>query len=125
MDAYQRQQFDFFLNTAVERFVERIEQRNEGAEIALERLRQSPNGEGIWISEFVDAVFSDFLLDNADGACFILRALAARTAVVPAGQNVEAMLKSMARGVFTPLLKQKTEEALEQRISYQPVRSGE
>ena len=38
MELYERQQFDFLLQTSVERYVERIEQRNEGATNALERL---------------------------------------------------------------------------------------
>jgi hypothetical protein len=124
MDLYQRQQFDFILSVLVERFVERIEQRNEDAETALKRLREEPEGDSIWLSEFVAAAFSDFLLDNLDGACFVLRALPARRAVALETGTVERALISLAQKVFAELLKQKTEESLEQRIGYQPVSPG-
>lgn len=125
MDLYERQQFDFFLKAAVERFVERLEQRAQGPDRALERLREAPESDGVWLGGFVDALFSDFLLDNPDGACFVLRSLAKRPAAAPTGRSVEEMVGSLARNAFAELLKQKTEEALEQRIGYQPVRTGE
>ncbi|MCG8349344.1 MAG: hypothetical protein MI924_16370 [Chloroflexales bacterium] len=78
MEAYLRQQFDFLLITATERFVERIVQHSGGPEAALARLRLDPQGEGIWLDEFVRARFQDFLLDNVVGACFVLQALAWR-----------------------------------------------
>jgi len=64
MDLHEKQQFDFLLNTAVERYVERLEQRNGGVTVALSRLRQDPEAEGIWLSRFTQAVFEDSLLDN-------------------------------------------------------------
>jgi hypothetical protein len=118
MEAYQRQQFDFLLFTAADRFVERIVQRNDGYENALARLRENPQGEGIWIDEFVQAIFQDFLLDNPAGACFVLQALHRRTVpAMPAG-TVESTLNSMARRAFADLLQSKVEEALEQQSGY-------
>ncbi len=118
MEPYERQQFDFFLMTAVNRFQERITQRNEGGAQALERLRNDPDGEGVWLHQFVDALFQDFLLDNLEGACFVLRALPKRKTSAPNSAPVEQMLGQMARTVFTDLLKSKTEEALEQTLMY-------
>jgi hypothetical protein len=118
VEAYQRQQFDFLLVTAAERFVERIVQRNEGAANALERLRANPQGEGIWLDAFVQAIFQDFLLDNLAGACFILQALARKSTPAPPVGTIEAMLISMARRAFADLLARKTEELLEQQIGY-------
>jgi hypothetical protein len=116
MDLHQRQQFDFLLLTAVERFVERIEQRNEGAANALARLRADAQGQGIWLDEFAGAIFQDFLLDNIEGACFVLSALAKRhTPAQPAGR-IEATLIAMAKAAFAELLKQKSEERLEQAL---------
>ena len=40
MEAYLRQQFDFLLITATERFVERVVQRSGGPEAALNRFDQ-------------------------------------------------------------------------------------
>ena len=42
MDIHARQQFDFFFNAAIERFVDRIEQRCGGPVPALEKLRTDP-----------------------------------------------------------------------------------
>ncbi len=118
MDAHERQQFDFLLATAVERYVERLEQRNEGATNALNRLRQNPEHDGIRLREFVSAVFADFLLDNPDGACFILRALPRRPIDSPPAGPVGGMLQAMAAAAFGELLRQKTEESLEQHAAY-------
>jgi hypothetical protein len=117
MDLHEKQQFDFLLNTAVERYVERLEQRNGGVEIALERLRRDAEGEGVWLRRFTQAIFDDFLLGNAGGACFVLQALAKRTVPGVASGKVETTLDTLAKHAFADLLKQKTEEALEQRCS--------
>jgi hypothetical protein len=85
MDLHERQQFDFLLQIAVERFVERVQQLGE------QRAQVRP---------FTDAIFADFLLDNADGACFVLRALSRET---------EATLIGMAKGAFSDLLQKKVE----------------
>jgi len=119
MDLHERQQFDLLLQLAVERFTERLEQRNQGAANALRRIRANPNGEGIWLSEYVDAVFQDFLLNTTDGAAFVLRALPKRKIFAPHGGTVESMLHAMAASAFGDLLCQKTEEELERRIGYQ------
>ncbi|NJN19237.1 MAG: hypothetical protein HC822_24775 [Oscillochloris sp.] len=118
MEPYQRQQFDIVLQMAGERFVERIVQRNAGIEHALAKLRQDPQGEGIWLDEFVQVLFSDFLLDNIAGACFVLQALGKRPAPDVSGETIEIMLQHLARRAFADLLARKVEEALEQQSSY-------
>lgn len=122
MDPHARQQFDFFLNASIERFVDRVEQRCGGPVPALERLRADANAEGVWLDEFVAALFADFLLDDAAGATFVLQALARRPApqlpAVP-GENTERYLMRMAHVAFGVVLRAKTEEALEQRQAFQ------
>ena len=118
MNLHERQQFDFLLATATERYVERLEQRNGGPEAALENLRKNADGNGVWLNEFTTAIFSDFLLDNVEGACFVLASLARRTVVPPAQGSIETMLIAMAKSAFATLLGAKAEEALEQRASY-------
>ncbi len=100
MDLHERQQFDFLLQVAVERYVERLDQ------VGPDRVK---------IGGFVDAIFNDFLLDNADGACFILRALVKQTAPAMAGSNVEQMLLAMAKTAFSDLMQRKIDESLELR----------
>lgn len=131
---FERQQFDFFLQTAVERYVERLEQRFRGSERAIVGLREDVNGHGAWLREFCDAVFDEFLLNNVDGACFILRAVAQQkletdtvlfgsdsASPCTANQNVESHLRQLAKRQFSQLLYNKTLEALEQHSGYQPI----
>lgn len=118
MNLHERQQFDFLLMTATERFVDRLIQRQMGAGNALARLREDANGEGIWLDEFVGAIFQDFLLDNIGGACFVLTALARSRVEVTAGKNVEETLVGMAKRGFGDLLQRKTEEYLEQEMMF-------
>lgn len=121
MDAHARQQFDFFFGSAIERYVERLEQRCGGPVPALARLREDTNADGVWIDDFVAALFSDFLLDNAAGATFILQALARRPVPVVSqpARTVEDWLQLVARQAFAGVLAAKTEEALEQRLAFQ------
>jgi hypothetical protein len=123
MDLHARQQFDFFFNVAIERFVDRVEQRCGGPVPALEQLRTNPNGEGMWLDEFTAALFRDFLLDNAAGHAFILQALSKRPApeVNVAGMSVDAAMGAMARAAFASVLRIKTDEQLEQRLAFQVV----
>ena len=117
MELYKRQQFEFFLVTAVDRYMDRLIQRNQGADNALRKLRQDPQGDGVWLDQFVDALFEDFLLNNIGGACFILQALAKQSISAPPSGNIEAVLIAMARDAFGDILRRKTEEVLEQQSS--------
>ena len=119
---HERQQFDFSLNAAIERFVDRVEQRCGGPVPALARLRDDPNAEGVWLDEFVAALFADFLLDNAGGSTFVLQALGRRPApsIAPlAGESMEQHLGRLARTSFAAVLRLKSDEALEQRQAFQ------
>ncbi len=120
MELHQRQQFDFLLMTAAERFADRLVQRNQGPVQALERLKAEPNGPGVWLDEFVDALFQDFLLDNPAGACFVLQALARRRLVAPLPQadRVETFLVALAKQLFGELLRIKVTEMLEQEALF-------
>lgn len=121
MDAHARQQFDFLLNAAIERFVERCEQRCGGPVPALARLRDDPNSDGVWTDEFVQALFADFLLDNPAGAAFVLQALVRRPlpVVTTPAANIGDWMQRVAQQAFAVVLANKTEEALEQRVAFQ------
>lgn len=134
MNAHERQQFDMLLQMAVDRYAERLVQRNDGPEQAHVRLRDTPDAEGVWLSGFVDAVFQDSLLDNTAGACFVLEALERRPVPAPAGDATSAgaaassvgdLLARVSRQAFAALLRQKTLEELARRSSYQAVRTTE
>jgi len=113
VEAYQRLQFDLLLGIAVERFVERITHRCGGYEAALARLRDDPQGEGVWLDEFTQAFMRDFLLDNPAGACFVLQALERRRIAAPQPGTIGTMLEQMALRAFADLLAAKTVETLE------------
>ena len=116
MELHARQQFDFLLMTAVERFTERLVQRSGGAVPALEALRAADSRE---LALFVDALFQDFLLDNPAGACFVLEALAERRVGPLAGGDLGAVLVALAKHAFGDLLSAKSEEALEQAAAFE------
>ena len=120
MEAFARQQFDVLLGGAIASYVERLEQRCGGPVPALARLREDPNGVGVWLDEFIDALFRDTLVDNAAGACWVLQALGRRpTPPVPATGTIDAALGVMARAAFREVLRLKSEETLEQRLAFQ------
>lgn len=121
MDLYQKQHFGFFLQTATERYVARLEERFRGADGALKSIKNDAEGEGVALTQFTDAVFEDFLLNNVAGSCFVLQALATRTVAPTEAGTVEATLIGMAKKLFADLLLQKTIESLEQHSGYQPV----
>lgn len=126
MDLYQKQQFGFFLQTATERYVSRLEERFRGADSALAKINEDCEGEGVWLTRFTEAVFEDFLLNNIEGACFVLQALANRRLSSKSCESsdsvtVEEALVVMAKQLFAELLLQKTVESLEQHSGYQSV----
>jgi hypothetical protein len=118
MELYARQQFDFFLMTAAERFSERIVQRCAGTENALKQLKEDPNGEGIWLDQYVESLFEDFLYNNTGGACFILSALEKRDIEIDESGKVEQVLQKMAQKVFAELLLNKSIESLERSVGF-------
>lgn len=122
VELHEQQYFNLLLAMAVERFSERIIQRNEGADNALHRLRTNPQGDGVWLNEFVDAFFRDALLDNPAGSCLILQALANRRLDDPAPVfdqvTIGETMQKLAKQAFASLLQQKTEEALEQSLAF-------
>lgn len=129
MDLHQRQQFDVLLETAAERYAARLEERHRGPQAAAEKLRDDPEGEGTWLSGFTEAFFADFLLDNPDGACFVLAALARRP-MLPHRDLCEGLAETatvgdaaglLARAVFAAVLRPKTLETLDRRAGYQSV----
>ncbi len=119
---HEEQQFHFLLFTAVERYTERLEQRCGGPTAALLRLRRDPEGDGIWLTQFAQAIFNDFLLNNAAGACFILQALVLQPIpVLPnANPSIDAHLQALALAAFAQALRAKTEESLERNAVFEP-----
>ena len=102
--------------TSAERFAERIIQRCEGQDNALAKIKIDRNTEGVWLDEFVEALFEDFLLNNTGGAVFILSALERRNIEFSGKGKIDQILQTMAKQAFGDLLHLKTIESLEQSI---------
>ncbi|MGV9709953.1 hypothetical protein ACWDTI_04745 [Gordonia sp. NPDC003424] len=118
MDNYARMQFDVLLATAAESFVERIVQRCAGTDEALSRLAADPDGDGIWLSQFVDSVFAENCLDDPAGSCFVLEALSRRPIELAMSGTVADVLARAARMAFADLLRSKVTEAMERAQRY-------
>jgi hypothetical protein len=121
MDAHLRQQFDVLLAQSGESFIERITQRCAGQDNALQALEADRNADGVWLDEFVDAVFADWCLDNAEGATFVLCALQRRPLSIAAEGSVADVLVRAAKTAFADLLHGKVLESMA-RASVIPMR---
>ena len=118
MDLHQRQQFELLLSQSAEAFIDRIVQRCAGQEQALAALEADRNAEGIWLDDFVDAVFADWCLDNAEGAAFVLCALQRRPLKLAADGEVGEVLETAAKQVFGDLLYIKVRESMSRASVY-------
>lgn len=118
MDVYQQQQFDLLLAQTGEAFIERIVQRCGGQENALAALRADRNADGVWLDEFVDAVFADWCLDNAEGATFVLCALQRRQLTLDASATVGELLVAAAKAAYADLLHMKVLESISRASVY-------
>lgn len=118
MELHERQQFDVLLAQAGEAFIDRTVQRCAGQDNALRALEQDPNGEGVWLDDFVDAVFADWCLDNAEGAMFVLGALQRRHITLEADGPVADVLVRAAKAVFAELLYSKVRESMARASVY-------
>jgi hypothetical protein len=123
VELHEKQYFEFLLNAAIERFSERLIQRNEGIDNGLAALRANPDGEGVWFSQFVDNFFEDMLLTNSASACLILQALEKRPVeqqqldTLSTGK-LKDILQTLAKQSFKKLLFVKLQESLEQTRAY-------
>lgn len=119
MDLHLRQQFDVLLAQSGAALVERLVARCGGVGRAIEALRDDPEGDGVWLTRFVDAVFADWCLDNADGACFVLAAL--RTRDLPSCSvqgSIETALLTLAKVAYADLLRVKVLESMSRADVY-------
>lgn len=119
MDVHQRQQFELLLAQSAEAFIERIVQRCAGQENALRTLQHDRNAEGVWLDDFVDAVFADWCLDNPEGAAFVLCALQRRPIeLLAASGSIGEVLVRAAKGAYAELLHEKVLESMSRASVY-------
>ncbi len=130
MHLFEQQQFEFLFQTAVERFVERSEQRFQGAENAIRLWKEDPASAGLYLDQFCDAVFEEFLLKNVDGpvlSCGVGETAVGRSTegTVPHESTVGSHLIQLAMCLFGRLLYHKSLETLELHCNYQAIHSGD
>lgn len=118
MEMYLRQQFELLLQEATGNFTERIVHRCGGEQAALDRLRDDPEGEGVWLSEFVGTFFTENLLDSTAGACFVLEALERRSLPADEGGPVAEVVARLARAAFADVLATQSAQLIQRQMVY-------
>jgi hypothetical protein len=119
VETYLRQQAERLLAIATDAFVERAVHRCGGPQPALERLRDDPNGDGLWVDAFTSAFLTEELLDNPDGAAFVLRAFPRRQVTASVTGTVSDVLLAQAHQVLSDLVVAKADQALQQALVWQ------
>jgi hypothetical protein len=100
VDLHLRQQFDVLLGQSGAALIERLVARCGGVGRAIDALRDDPEGDGVWLASFVDAVFADWCLDNADlPSCTV-------------EGSIETALLELAKVAYADLLRAKVLESL-------------
>lgn len=118
MELYLRQQFELLLQEATGNFGERIVHRCGGEQAALDRLRTEPDGDGVWLSEYVDNFFEEHLLTGTGAACFVLEALERRSIPADPGGPVSEVLPRLARQAFAEVLSAQTAQLIQRQMVY-------
>lgn len=116
MQLFMQQYFDTILREAAGNFAERCVHRAGGPEQALAALAADP--ESLGRSDFVSAFFSENLLEDTAGSCFVLEALEGRTLSADAGGPVAEVLSRQARAAFADMLSVQTSQVIQQQQIY-------
>lgn len=118
MELYLRQQFELLLQEATGNFTERIVHRCSGEQSALDRLRDDPQGEGVWLDEYVANFFDEHLLTGTGAACFVLEALERRSVPADPGGPVAEVLSRLARAAFAEVLSTQAAQLIQRQMVY-------
>lgn len=111
-------QFERTLASAVERLCERSIQRCGGQQPALARLRDDPEGQGVWLTRFIKSFLEEELLNTPAGAAFILLALQKRPAPEHPPGTIAQTLNALAEAAFAALVREKAIELLERESMF-------
>ncbi|MEN1705072.1 MAG: hypothetical protein AAGJ54_06105 [Planctomycetota bacterium] len=114
MNAHERVHLDSLVNEACDLLCETSIQRCEGPTKALQKLRSDPNGHGVWLDKFIGMFLSENAMDNLPGACAILEFGERRAMPAIDEKTVGKALLAAGEAVFTDLVRNKADQALEQ-----------
>lgn len=119
METWSRSLFDLVLMSSQDRLFERAAARFGGEDAALARLKSPDDSVEQLVADFVDALFGDFGIADAAGACFVLQGLQRqRVAIASFDGPIEGLLVKVAKDAFSALLVRKTVETAELSMSY-------
>jgi hypothetical protein len=118
LELYEKRLFEEVLNLAVSQFCERVTQRLQGGDRALAVLRENPEADGVWLSQYTANFFQDNLLDNTAGALFILSALERQKLSIEFQGTAGDAMQVAARQVFSALLLRKAIESIESSLAF-------
>lgn len=116
MELFLRQQFEILLQEATGNCTERIVHHMQGPENALAAINDGSAAEAV--NEFVDAFFTENLLDSPAGCAFILEALHNRTLPPDPGGNVAEVMGRQARAAFAELLTNQVSQNIQRQQIY-------
>ena len=113
MDDHERLYIDSLIHEACDLVCQTAIQRLAGPTNVLRRLREDPNGDGIWLDRFVKMFLAERALSGAAGSCAILQALSTRPMPAADGSTIGELLDASASMAFADLVRIKADEALE------------
>jgi hypothetical protein len=119
MELYERQHADRLIETAATDFVGRAVHRCGGVDEALRRLREDPDGEGVWATRFVEAFVTEEMLDTPAASAFVLEAFPTRTVGPDGGGPVADVVGRLARQVLHDLIVARADQHLQQAQMWQ------
>lgn len=116
MELFLRQQFELLLQEATGNCTERIVHHLGGPKNALAALQDGSAATAI--DEFVDAFFSENLLDSPAGSAFVLEALQSRSLQSDPGGTVSDVLARLARQAFSDVLTVQVSQLIQRQQVY-------
>lgn len=119
MNDHERIHIDALMHEACDLLCETAIQRCAGPTNALRRLREDPDGDGIWLGRFIATFLGEHALDTEAGACTILEAFARRPMPAVEGTTIGDTLRAAAIAAFTELVRAKADEALERAAAHE------
>jgi hypothetical protein len=116
---HERMHIDGLIHEACDLLCETSIHRCGGPRNALARLRNDPDGEGVWLDRFVKMFLAEHALNSEAGACAILEALARRPMPEAGGATIGEVILQASSNAFRELVRSKADEALERASIYE------
>ena len=113
MNDWERVYIDTLLHDACDIVCQTAIQRCDGPTNTLKKLREDPNGEGIWLDQFIPMFLGERAFDTDAGACAILEAFAKKPMPQVQGDSISSTLRGASRSIFAEMVLLKIDETLQ------------